>query len=70
MSERNFCTYSYESKICEGDSGGPAVKMFNDEYHLYGIASHSKTCGAHNEPSIFVSVDKFYDWIQNKMNEI
>ena len=64
MSHRNFCTFSYNSKSCDGDSGGPAVKINYGQYYLYGIISSSLSCGAYDEPTVLVSVAKFYKWIR------
>jgi len=56
-----FCTQAPSRKTCKGDSGGPVI----DQYELIGIVSRgSGVCRDDGEPSTFVAVAHYRDWIQ------
>lgn len=56
-----FCTLAPSRKTCRGDSGGPVI----DQYELIGIVSRgSGVCRDDGEPSTFVAVAHYRDWIR------
>lgn len=56
-----FCTFAPSRKTCRGDSGGPVI----DQYELVGIVSRgSGVCRDDGEPSTFVAVAHYRDWIR------
>ncbi|KOB65612.1 Uncharacterized protein OBRU01_17104 [Operophtera brumata] len=68
VSETEVCAGAQKNKdACGGDSGGPAMKVF-DTYdgpktYLVGVVSFGPThCGI-NKPGVYVSVPNFLDWI-------
>lgn len=52
----------------QGDSGGP-LQITNEDnrclYHIIGITSFGKVCGAANSPGVYTRVSKFLPWIEN-----
>lgn len=66
---RTFCGGDGKDKgVCNGDSGGGLIVLYNNTYYIRGIISaslltnHPNGCDVDNY-SIFTNVVKFYDWI-------
>ena len=52
---------------CKGDSGGPAIKVFNGTEYLVGIIIMGpENCGQ-KKPGIYLNVNKFTGWISEKI---
>ncbi|XP_059216986.1 uncharacterized protein LOC106092183 isoform X3 [Stomoxys calcitrans] len=70
MSEGMFCAGHLDENVdaCDGDSGGPLVCSDNDAETLYGIISWGQHCGYANHPGVYVRVEKYIDWIYEKIN--
>lgn len=69
ISERMICAGYTDSRIqdaCQGDSGGPLV--INNQ--LVGTVSWGIGCGRKNFPGVYMSVPKFYNWIENAKKKI
>ena len=58
---------------CGGDSGGPASYYKgnvtdSEPWFQIGIVSHGpKQCGTHGVPGVYIRIDRFTDWIQQKL---
>ena len=58
---------------CGGDSGGPASYhkgnvTASEPWFQIGIVSHGpKQCGTHGVPGVYIRIDRFTDWIQQKL---
>uniref|UniRef100_A0A034V477 Transmembrane protease serine 11G n=1 Tax=Bactrocera dorsalis TaxID=27457 RepID=A0A034V477_BACDO len=70
LTEGMFCAgYMDESSdACDGDSGGPLICHDEDGETLYGIISWGQHCGYANKPGVYVRVEKYVDWILEKIN--
>lgn len=69
VTEGMFCAGFLEEGVdaCEGDSGGPFVCSDSDAETLYGIISWGQQCGHANKPGVYVKVEKYLDWIYEKI---
>ncbi|XP_037937800.1 uncharacterized protein LOC119671297 isoform X2 [Teleopsis dalmanni] len=65
-----FCAGTLDESVdaCDGDSGGPLVCSDEDGETLYGIISWGQHCGYINKPGVYVRVEKYIDWIYEKVN--
>ncbi|XP_011290630.1 uncharacterized protein LOC101896627 isoform X2 [Musca domestica] len=70
MSEGMFCAGYLDENVdaCDGDSGGPLVCSDEGGETLYGIISWGQHCGYANHPGVYVRVEKYIDWIYEKIN--
>ncbi|XP_037817731.1 uncharacterized protein LOC119607724 isoform X1 [Lucilia sericata] len=70
MTEGMFCAgfLDESADACDGDSGGPLVCSDEDGETLYGIISWGQHCGYVNHPGVYVRVEKYIDWIYDKIN--
>ncbi|XP_075162252.1 tequila isoform X2 [Haematobia irritans] len=70
MSEGMFCAGHLDENVdaCDGDSGGPLVCSDESAETLYGIISWGQHCGYANHPGVYVRVEKYIDWIYEKIN--
>lgn len=72
-SENMFCAGVRDGgkDICEGDSGGPLiVERADGSKFVAGIASFGpEGCGGIDEPSEYVRVSVYLDWIKNIMDK-
>ncbi|XP_073842048.1 tequila isoform X2 [Musca autumnalis] len=70
MSEGMFCAGFLDENVdaCDGDSGGPLVCSDDGGETLYGIISWGQHCGYANHPGVYVRVEKYIDWIYEKIN--
>lgn len=64
-----FCAGSLDGGVdaCEGDSGGPLVCKNDRGHTLYGIISWGSQCGYANKPGVYVKVEHYLDWIEEKL---
>lgn len=53
---------------CDGDSGGPLMKLINNQWYAEGIVSFGNRCGVEGWPAIYVRVNSYLDWIASNMN--
>ncbi|XP_017491736.1 PREDICTED: transmembrane protease serine 11F-like [Rhagoletis zephyria] len=65
-----FCAGYMDESVdaCDGDSGGPLICHDEDGETLYGIISWGQHCGYANKPGVYVRVEKYVDWIMDKIN--
>ncbi|KAM7357570.1 uncharacterized protein ACRADG_002858 isoform 3-T3 [Cochliomyia hominivorax] len=70
MTEGMFCAgfLNESADACDGDSGGPLVCSDEGGETLYGIISWGQHCGYANHPGVYVRVEKYIDWIYEKIN--
>lgn len=70
LTEGMFCAGSMDESVdaCDGDSGGPLVCSDADGETLHGIISWGQQCGYANKPGVYVRVEKYIDWIYEKIN--
>ncbi|KAL9908665.1 tequila isoform 2-T2 [Glossina fuscipes fuscipes] len=70
MTDGMFCAGSLDESVdaCDGDSGGPLVCSDAAGETLYGIISWGQHCGYANRPGVYVRVEKYIDWIHEKIN--
>ncbi|XP_055845974.1 uncharacterized protein LOC129911960 [Episyrphus balteatus] len=69
VTEGMFCAGFLEEGVdaCEGDSGGPFVCSDSDSETLYGIISWGQQCGHANKPGVYVKIEKYLNWIYEKI---
>ncbi|XP_020714977.1 uncharacterized protein LOC101463243 isoform X2 [Ceratitis capitata] len=69
MTEGMFCAGYMDESVdaCDGDSGGPLICHDDDGETLYGIISWGQHCGYANKPGVYVRVEKYVDWILEKI---
>ncbi|XP_055909657.1 uncharacterized protein LOC129944326 [Eupeodes corollae] len=69
VTEGMFCAGFLEEGVdaCEGDSGGPFVCSDSDAETLYGIISWGQQCGHANKPGVYVKIEKYLNWIYEKI---
>ena len=48
---------------CAGDGGSPVQMISEDKYHLVGVNSFGRKCGALDTPSVATRVASHIDWI-------
>lgn len=71
LSDRQLCAggeQGYDS--CNGDSGAPlvAANFRAGNNYLVGIVSFGpERCGTYNQPGVYTRIDKYIDWILNRM---
>lgn len=57
---------------CQGDSGGPLMLPINENrkfsFYQIGIVSYGHRCGQPNIPGVYAAVQKYVDWIIEKLN--
>ncbi|XP_067647442.1 uncharacterized protein teq isoform X2 [Eurosta solidaginis] len=70
LTEGMFCAGYMDESVdaCDGDSGGPLICHDEDGETLYGIISWGQHCGYANKPGVYVRVEKYVDWILEKIN--
>ncbi|XP_017479803.1 PREDICTED: uncharacterized protein LOC108369239 isoform X8 [Rhagoletis zephyria] len=70
LTEGMFCAGYMDESVdaCDGDSGGPLICHDEDGETLYGIISWGQHCGYANKPGVYVRVEKYVDWIMDKIN--
>jgi len=51
---------------CAGDSGGPLIKTYKDDYYLVGIVSKGISCGTKGMPGVYTRASYFSDWIEKQ----
>ena len=68
-----FISFFKGKDSCGGDSGGPASYhkgnvTDSEPWFQIGIVSHGpKQCGTHGIPGVYIRIDRFTDWIQQKL---
>ncbi|XP_053957248.1 uncharacterized protein LOC128862566 isoform X3 [Anastrepha ludens] len=70
LTEGMFCAGYMDESVdaCDGDSGGPLICHDEDGETLHGIISWGQHCGYANKPGVYVRVEKYVDWIMDKIN--
>lgn len=70
-----FCANGKNRDACKGDSGGPLINSTLDEsgrsrFYQLGIVSFSPSviCGVQEQPAVYTRVDKFIDWIVERID--
>lgn len=57
---------------CQGDSGGPIMIPMHENgrfpFYQIGIVSYGDGCGRPNVPGIYTNVQKYVDWIIDKLH--
>jgi secreted trypsin-like serine protease len=58
-----ICAGAKNKDTCEGDSGGPATAMVQNERRLIGVTSSGGQCGDLSKPGLYTKVANYVDWI-------
>ncbi|XP_055386231.1 lectizyme-like [Condylostylus longicornis] len=68
----NICSSSRDEKIsaCNGDSGGPLIKKYDDKVVQVGVVSWGYVpCGQRNYPSVYTHTGSHLKWLKSQMPE-
>uniref|UniRef100_A0A674ET40 Macrophage stimulating 1 n=1 Tax=Salmo trutta TaxID=8032 RepID=A0A674ET40_SALTR len=67
--ENEMCTNSFQGGVgaCERDYGGPLACQNSDCWVLEGVIIPMRRCGHPGQPSIFIRVSIYVDWIKKVM---
>ena len=57
----------YAEDSCEGDSGGPLMRVRNGAWVLEGIVSFGFKCGLKDWPAVHTRVTSYDTWIRSKI---
>ncbi|KAK6321706.1 hypothetical protein J4Q44_G00086820 [Coregonus suidteri] len=65
----NMCTNSFQGGVgaCERDYGGPLACQNSECWVLEGVIIPMRRCGHPGQPSIFIRVSVYVDWIKKVM---
>ncbi|KAK0143369.1 Hepatocyte growth factor [Merluccius polli] len=64
ISDRNICAGGRRNEgVCEGDYGGPLVCQEGESKVILGVSVHGRSCARANQPSIFINVPFYTQWI-------
>ncbi|XP_071448083.1 phenoloxidase-activating factor 2-like [Hetaerina americana] len=63
----SICAGALGRDACDGDGGGPLSCERNGAWWQIGIVSFGIGCGRRNTPGVYTRVDKYYDWIIEKI---
>ncbi|CAL8376173.1 unnamed protein product [Arctogadus glacialis] len=64
ISERNICAGGRRDEgVCEGDYGGPLVCQDGESKVIVGVSVHGRGCARADQPSIFINVPFYTQWI-------
>uniref|UniRef100_A0A674EQS5 Macrophage stimulating 1 n=1 Tax=Salmo trutta TaxID=8032 RepID=A0A674EQS5_SALTR len=66
--ENEMCTNSFQGGVgaCERDYGGPLACQNSDCWVLEGVIIPMRRCGHPGQPSIFIRVSIYVDWIKKE----
>jgi len=66
-----ICAGRGETDTCAGDSGGPMVSdAVGRRWSIIGVTSYGVECASSKHPGVYVRVDRYLDWIQDKMRDL
>lgn len=54
---------------CEGDSGGPLIRMLEGQAHLVGIVSNGPPCSIAMPPGFYTNVSSYINWIREEIRD-
>ncbi|KAJ3597059.1 hypothetical protein NHX12_003459 [Muraenolepis orangiensis] len=64
ISDANMCAGGRRNEgVCEGDYGGPLVCQEGESKVIVGVSVHGRSCARANQPSIFINVPFYTQWI-------
>ncbi|XP_055378830.1 serine protease 7 isoform X2 [Condylostylus longicornis] len=52
---------------CDGDSGGPLMRVYKNSYVIEGIVSFGIRCGFKDWPAVHTRVSSYENWIRNNV---
>ncbi|XP_071611681.1 hepatocyte growth factor-like protein isoform X7 [Heliangelus exortis] len=69
LKESELCTAPLRAGVgaCEGDYGGPLACLTADCWVLEGVITPSRVCARTDQPSLFIRVSLYVDWIHKVM---
>ncbi|XP_030314209.1 hepatocyte growth factor-like protein isoform X5 [Calypte anna] len=69
LKESELCTAPLRAGVgaCEGDYGGPLACLTADCWVLEGVITPSRVCARTDQPSLFIRVSLYADWIHKVM---
>ena len=56
--------------LLQGDSGGPMMMWWDQQYYLVGIVSLGFRCAEPNFPGVYTRVSEYNEWIGKNLNDI
>lgn len=60
----------FMKNTCDGDSGGPLMRLYSQTWYLEGIVSFGhQYCGSEGWPSVYTRVTSYLDWIYSHARE-
>lgn len=54
---------------CDGDSGGPLMRVSKSQWSIEGIVSFGRACGLEGWPAIYTRVSSYEDWIRTVIRD-
>ena len=63
ITEHMLCAGQKGQDSCMGDSGGPMVRLINNQYQQIGIVSWGIACGKEKFPGVYTRVGYMRSWI-------
>lgn len=57
----------YAEDTCDGDSGGPLMKLMDNFWVIEGIVSFGRGCGLEGWPALYTRVSSFEQWIRSNV---
>jgi len=71
LTRDQICAGRGSTDTCAGDSGGPLVSdAIGRRWSVIGVTSYGVECGSARHPGVYVRVDKYLDWIQDRMRDL
>jgi len=69
IGDTKICAGKGRRDTCSGDSGGPllADHLGDNHWSVIGITSFGVDCGRADFPGVYTRVDKYLNWIKDKM---
>lgn len=70
LSDTQLCAGGlFATDTCDGDSGGPLMRLIDNYWVIEGIVSSGYGCGRETWPALYTRVSSFEAWIQQRLRQ-